>query len=116
MSKPTELCCSTISRCTVGFDISLAQIFYCLANGGTLIITDTQKDPEALAAIRQDVHDAKASLPCRNKIEYSDGTHNVNVTFSRFYCLANGGTLIITDTQKDPEALATLIGREKVTF
>ncbi|OQE37918.1 hypothetical protein PENCOP_c009G08357 [Penicillium coprophilum] len=40
-----------LQQSSVSFDISLAQIFYCLANGGTLIITDTQKDPEALATL-----------------------------------------------------------------
>lgn len=42
---------TVLQQSSVSFDISLAQIFYCLANGGTLIVTDTQKNPEAMAAL-----------------------------------------------------------------
>ncbi|KAJ5110598.1 hypothetical protein N7532_001133 [Penicillium argentinense] len=44
---------TVLQQSSVSFDLSLAQIFYCLANGGTLVVTDSQRDPEALAALIQ---------------------------------------------------------------
>ncbi|KAE8409526.1 hypothetical protein BDV37DRAFT_78743 [Aspergillus pseudonomiae] len=44
---------TVLQQSSVSFDLSLAQIFYCLSNGGTLIVTDSQRDPEALAALIQ---------------------------------------------------------------